>query len=201
MELTRPAQWLRAGAFESLGDTNVQNQCIYAAGLGYIDICIFSATINTRRALATDFIALEGGEPVYLITERNPSFEANLAFIFAPFSPETWLLIALGVIPLLGLLTLVHEYGNPTFPASQKSVVVNAAGELINREERIPPWKHAIRSVYFSFYSTMRGSYDVSVFSTGGFVNTLGISFFIVSIIAVYTGTQQHDIPHSATLY
>jgi len=190
LRIVSPPTEFREQAEASLGSSNVFAQCVHAAALGYVDLCVASFTINTPRALAANFIELDTNE-IYLIVSSkdntNPSFHENLKKVFAPFLTETWVFIICFVIPVLGLLTLFHEYGNESFPKTKEVVMVNDAGVETVEERPISFVKHMPQTIYRSLLATLRGDYDVEVSSIGGHINIIGILFFIVVIIATYT--------------
>ena len=190
MEIVKPPDYLVNQTYDALGSKSIYNQCVHAATLGLLDVCIFQATITTRRALAAIVLPMNI-EQVYLVfapeSNQESQFKSDLLTVFAPFEPQTWIFIIFFVIPVLGLVTLVHEYGNPTFPKKDQIVIVDETGREVETERKYPLWKHAVRSIYLTLLATFKGDYSVSVVSHGAFINTLATSFFIVVVLSTYT--------------
>lgn len=89
---------------------------------------------------------------------------------------------------------VVHELAQPgsAYPRDE-TVLDSSLDEQGNsvievRERRIPLWRHIARSVYVSFLATLQGGYAQQIVSMGGRLNLIGIGFFILALIAVYTG-------------
>jgi hypothetical protein len=55
------------------------------------------------------------------------------------------------------------------------------------KERKVPIYRHIIRSIYIAFLAVLRQDYLQSVVTYGAMMHLLGISFFILTIIAVYT--------------
>eukprot|EP00543_Licmophora_paradoxa_P011773 CAMPEP_0202475226 /NCGR_PEP_ID=MMETSP1360-20130828/92789_1 /ASSEMBLY_ACC=CAM_ASM_000848 /TAXON_ID=515479 /ORGANISM="Licmophora paradoxa, Strain CCMP2313" /LENGTH=403 /DNA_ID=CAMNT_0049102373 /DNA_START=536 /DNA_END=1747 /DNA_ORIENTATION=- len=60
-------------------------------------------------------------------------------------------------------------------------------GQQEIKERKVPIYKHIVRSVYIGYLSVLQQNYSQSVVTYGAMLNLLGISFFILTIIAVYT--------------
>ena len=184
LQLTRPPDFLEEQARDSIGSGDAFAQCIHATALGFIDLCIASFTINTVRATVANFVQI-GTDDVYLIVNdyhgsNNDSFFSNLGKVFAPLKPETWGFMLFFVIPLLGLLTVFHEYGTSLFPKTRTISVVDVhTGNQKQEERRFPLWEHCLYSVYVALVAVLRGDYDVPVVSTGGYLNIVATLFFI----------------------
>lgn len=188
LNITKPPDFLKQNVKTMLGATNPFDHCLYATTLGYVDMCLAQYAINTRRALTGTFIRLES-EMMYLVVHRDKEkFGNSIVTVFAPLKAETWFFIIVIVLPILGLLTLYHEYGNPSFPKTEPVVIIDKTTQKEEETTRkIPIYHHAFRSLYFTYLAVLRGDYDLSVISTGAKINTIGIVFFFVIIIAVYT--------------
>lgn len=68
------------------------------------------------------------------------------------------------------------------------------------KTKSIPLWYHIPKAIYISFLSLLQSSYTESVRTTGGLIHLLGITFFFLTILTVYTAnlasilTQQAGI-------
>jgi hypothetical protein len=97
------------------------------------------------------------------------------------------------VIPLLGGLMVVHELGHAgsAFPKMESVIEVNRGESKQDQQEvkerKVPLHKHIFRSLYIAYLSVLQQNYSQSVVTYGAMMNLLGISFFILTIIAVYT--------------
>ena len=198
MELVAPPAFLKERS--TIVGLNYFDECIYAASLGYLDFCVGTYAVTNHRATLADFVVLsttdfflvvKGGEPQPFLIEM----ETNVSTIFLPFRRQTWLLVVCCVIPLLGVLFLVNEYGKMGSIYPKESSVLIETTERSNREEpkeefvvrRVPVYRHVIRSIYTSFLSVLQQGYDNSVVSCGSMLHLMGFSFFLLTLIAVYT--------------
>lgn len=185
MEITEPPDFISNSTKDAIGSSSTFNTCVHATSLGFVDVCIAQSSITIPRALNAHFVDLDS-EVVYLIVkkesaENDSNFLLKWKRIFAPFATQTWLFILVFVIPIFGITTVVHEWGNPSFPRTETIFVVDdETGEQVQQDDhKIPLFRHIFRSIYFTLLATLRGDYDVSVISCGAKVNTIGISFFI----------------------
>lgn len=87
---------------------------------------------------------------------------------------------------------VVHEYGHAgsAFPKEESVVVIDdtRGGRQEIKERKVPMHNHIVRSMYIGYLSVLQQNYAQSVVTYGAMLNLLGISFFILTIIAVYTG-------------
>lgn len=108
------------------------------------------------------------------------------------FPIENRIFVIFLVIPLLGGLMVVHEYGHAgsAFPKMESVVEIDdtKGGQQEIKERKVPLYKHIVRSMYIGYLSVLQQNYSQSVVTYGAMLNLLGISFFILTIIAVYTG-------------
>jgi Ligand-gated ion channel len=192
--ITEPPDSLRNKSIEYLNGTDF-DFCIYTAALGYVDMCIAQYTITEQRALSTNFLQL-GYDGLYLIAmddsfyaSRWESFLHSVGTIFRPFTMDSWLFILFFVIPVLGCLMIVHEQGNmsSTFPREETVIVRMRNGSEYARKQKIPYRNTIIKAIYVTLLAVLQASYEQSVVTVGAMLNLLGISFFILTIIAVYT--------------
>ena len=159
-------------------------------------MCIAQYTITDQRASSTDWLLL-GSSGIYLVIDTEDANISNMEFffksvttIFQPFTPETWAFIVFFVIPVLGCLMIVHERGKggSTYPYEEAVVVIDEIkGECVLKRRPVPFHRTLIKSIYIAFLAVLQQSYEQSVLSLGAMLNLLGISFFILTIIAVYT--------------
>lgn len=159
-------------------------------------MCVAQYTITDQRASSTDWLLL-GSSGVYLVIDTSDAsissvkyFFKSVTTIFQPFTPEAWAFIVFFVIPVLGCLMIVHERGKggSTYPMEEAVVVIDEAkGESVLKKRPIPLRRTLIKSIYIAFLAVLQQSYEQSVLTLGAMLNLLGISFFILTIIAVYT--------------
>jgi hypothetical protein len=196
INITVPPSFLLSHAERQMGTSSPFDFCVYATSLGYLDICIAQYTVTNKRASITDWMILSN-QDVHLITKMEPDLNGWELFcnqattIFQPFTMNTWLFIIFVVIPVLGGLMVVHEYGHAgsTFPKQESIVEINKqdGAEYEIKERNVPICHHLTRSFYVAYLAVLQQDYSQSVVTYGAMVNLLGISFFILTIIAVYT--------------
>jgi hypothetical protein len=196
MNLTVPPEFLRNRSMEYFNSTSNFDFCVYATSLGYVDFCLAQYTITDQRAATTDWVVL-GSQSLYLITqyEENTSgwerFVDSLATIFKPFTPGVWLFLVLFVIPALGTCMIVHELGHPgsAYPKQEDVIIIDNTKRGAQRVEtrKVPMYRHVFRAIYISLLSVLMNQYEHSIVTRGAMINLLGVSFFILTIINVYT--------------
>ena len=198
IELTPPPDFLLNRSLEFFGGSRF-SYCVFATSLGFLDFCIAQYTITEARGATADWLVL-GNQPMRIVVPvEGKSTAASLGkaieLTFRPFERTAWLFIVFFAIPFLGALMVLHEYGAPESSFPVHNHVVSRAELLADEDEedveaikrRIPIYQHAVRSVYYSFLSVFRGIYETRVITAGARLHLLGISFFIMTTIAVYT--------------
>uniref|UniRef100_A0A7S4NEA8 Ionotropic glutamate receptor C-terminal domain-containing protein n=1 Tax=Odontella aurita TaxID=265563 RepID=A0A7S4NEA8_9STRA len=196
MNVTSPPDFLRKESEKYFGKSSF-DYCVYAAALGYVDLCVASYTVSDKRASVTSFFETSS-DSVYLVVFKEEggrvtweSFRTSFLTIFQPFTLGSWLMIVFFSLPVLGLLMLFHEYKAPggCYPATVPVALQNARTGLVIEctAKKVPAWRHIFKSVYTSFLAFFQESYDVRVVSIGGKVNIIAISSFILLVLAVYT--------------
>jgi hypothetical protein len=196
LRLTAPPEFLRNSSNEFFGSNSSFDFCVYATSLGYLDMCVAQYTVTDQRASSTDFLLLESSG-VYLVVQTASAeskngwtdFMASVEVIFQPFTPGTWLFMLVFVIPVFGILMVFHEYGQSgsTFPSEEKIIVVNEDGTQDLKVVPVPIYRSIVKSVYTVTLSVFQSTYEQSVTTIGALLNLLGVSFFILTIIAAYT--------------
>lgn len=88
---------------------------------------------------------------------------------------------------------MFNEYGKTgsAFPSDEQvldSFIGDNDEQNVEVKDRLVPWrKHMLRSFYVTLLAVMIGEYPQQVVSLGGKITLLGIGFFILTIVAVYT--------------
>jgi Ligand-gated ion channel len=169
--------------------------CIYAASLGYVDLCIAQYTINERRSNMTEWFKLNTDDLYLFVMDESyfdSTFESmghSIGTIFTPFTWQTWFFIIVLVIPVLACLMIFHERGETgsSFPREETVLIELRNGTVYPRTRKIPFARTIIKAFYVTLLAVLQASYEQSVVTVGAMLNLLGISFFILTIIAVYT--------------
>lgn len=201
INITAPPASLKPHSEAYFGPSNF-DFCVYATALGYLDFCVAQYTVTDVRASTTDWLLL-GTQDLYMIVpveeELNgwDRFINQTKTIFQPFTAYTWLFIVVLVIPILGGLMVVHELGHAgsAFPKMESIVEIGSEENGVQheiKERKVPIYRHLIRSIYIAFLAVLQQDYSQSVVTYGAMMHLLGISFFILTIIAVYT-VRCHD--------
>jgi hypothetical protein len=196
MNLTEPPAFLRERAHNYFQSTSNFDFCVYATALGYLDFCLAQYTISDKRAATTDWLVL-GSQDLHLIVQYEEStagwerFIESFLILFSPFTPGVWVFLVLFVIPVLGALMIVHEYDHPgsSYPKKEEVLVKDNKRRGCESVEtrNVPFYRHISRAVYINLLSVLQQTYVHTVVTDGAMLNLLGISFFILTIIAVYT--------------
>jgi hypothetical protein len=192
MNFVEPPHFLNNRSKEFFNSSSSFDLCIFATSLGYLDFCLAQYSISYKRAISTDWLVL-GSQDLYLIIQLqgiSSDFEyflMHLQTIFKPFTPGVWFLIIALVIPSFAWFMLYHEYGYPgsAFPAyqdifSSKDTSGVKIGELHFS-------LHLLKSMYMTVLAVFQQGYGHSVMTVGAKLNLLGLSFFVLTILAVYT--------------
>ena len=199
IELVQPPSFLLNRSNKHFSSASSFDLCIYAAALGFADFCVAEYAINEKRATSADFIVF-GSNAQYLILnsfENNDvrvtlgHFVKNFQNLFLPFETDVWLLLIFGIIPLMGCIMLVHEYDHPGGVYKKYETVVVASHhsqfETKLEERPIPLYKHVVKSIYIALLAVLQLKYDSGVISLGAKIHLIGISFFTLTVTAVYT--------------
>ena len=206
IEIAAPPEFLW---FKSLGFFGISRVdfCIYATSLGFLDLCVSEIPVTAKRASAVDFFVLDSHRIQIMTMEKEPTsryneFRQSSSTIFKPFQKETWLFIIFLVIPLFGVLLVIHEYGRNGSHYPEKAHFLDVhewRKDKIVDERSVPIHRYLIRSIHFTFLSVLQQGYVQPVVSDGARLHILGISFFILVIIAVYTANLAAILTRNAT--
>ena len=171
---------------------NPFDECIYATTLGYLDFCIGTYAATTSRIAATDFALLASSSFKLLRSGdiTSDSWASNAGTIYQPFEQETWIFMILFVIPVMGLLFIVHEWNQRGSLYRKTTYVVisqqdSAVDEI--QERQIPWYRHMVRAIYMAFLSVLQARYNNPLVTQGARIHLIGFSFFILTLLAVYT--------------
>eukprot|EP00547_Thalassionema_nitzschioides_P011430 CAMPEP_0194258138 /NCGR_PEP_ID=MMETSP0158-20130606/40688_1 /TAXON_ID=33649 /ORGANISM="Thalassionema nitzschioides, Strain L26-B" /LENGTH=658 /DNA_ID=CAMNT_0038997441 /DNA_START=110 /DNA_END=2086 /DNA_ORIENTATION=- len=193
---TAPPEWLHKGSMSFFGGSSKFDFCVYATSLGYLDFCVGSYTISTKRSSVTTMFETES-DPVYLFVHDSANdgweeFSYNFRLIGQPFSYGAWLLIFFFTLPVMGMLMVFHEYDHPgtAFPKNEVTFVDdcdNKEKPVEIESRKIPLYKHLLSSIYMAFLSFNEGAYSQGVVSISGKIHLIGLAAFVMLILAVYT--------------
>ena len=195
LEIVEPQSFLVNKSLDFFG-TSKSDLCIYATSLGFIDICVASYTITEKRATSANWLVMQTDQ-LFLVTMTvgwddtlYDRLQKNTGTIFQAFESKVWILVICFVIPCFGILTVVHERGHKgsAFPTEEAVLETNnEMTEKLVQDRSIPLYSDVIRGVYISFLSIVQMEWGQSVVSLGGHLNLIGIAFFILTFLAVYT--------------
>jgi hypothetical protein len=198
IELVVPPQMAQNRSNAYFNGTSSFDTCVYAAALGIVDFCVSAYTLSTARAGAVDWMILAEQE-IWLVTQVQgivvvtdwfsllDKLAKSFEIITQPFETNTWLFLILCVIPVMGIIFIIHEYGRPgsAYEVGETEVIQNDDGTKSVTYTEFSMWSHLGFGLYKSFLSVLQGGYEETVVSTGGFIHLLGVSFLIMTIIAV----------------
>jgi hypothetical protein len=189
-------EYLKNSSSKFFGSSSSFDFCVYATSLGYLDLCVSQFTVSDERATSADFLLLDS-TGIYLVVQTGAAksrhnleeFLQSANVLFKPFAAETWMFIIFFLIPVFGILMVVHEYDRrgSTLPSEEKFIVTNENGTLDLKVVPTPLLYSIVKSMYAVTLAIFQHTYHLSVTTNGGMLNLLGISFFILTIIATYT--------------
>lgn len=184
---------------EFFNSTSAMDTCFYAAALGVLDICASLFDIDDRWATTGNFVLL-GTRPIKLVIQDDfflstdvTLYTESIKTIFEPFTVEAWGFLIFVVIPMLGLMILVNEYGmtGSAYPFDEQvldSYVDDDDHQRVETKYRkVSICKHIARTMYITILSVLQGAYPQQIVSLGGQITLLGIGFLLLTIVAVYT--------------
>lgn len=153
--------------------TSAFTACLYATGMGYVDICIGAFTATPARDLLSLNVHL-WAEPVYLISpkeEVREDFFDNLARAFSPFTGLSWLCI-LGFLLAASILVMLQE----------------RSGHF--RDHGLA--YGAVEATYIGLNSFFSASQCFDAQSLGGRMTTLAMGFIILLILGQCQQARLH---------
>jgi hypothetical protein len=191
VELVEPPEVIRNRSIAYWGKSPF-DQCVYAAALGYVDLCISTYVITTQRASVTPWVTMTE-RSLYLVVSDDAynvyfglrGFASSLGTIFLPFTIGTWVFLICFVIPLMGGLFVLHEYKKPNSPYQPTAtfLVADKESEDVYVENRKVPLYHSIgRSAYMAYLSILQLNYTPSIVSAGAKFHLFGMAFFILTL-------------------
>mmetsp|Transcript_31612 Transcript_31612/g.72143 ORF Transcript_31612/g.72143 Transcript_31612/m.72143 type:complete len:605 (-) Transcript_31612:74-1888(-) len=157
------------GSDYAAGKVSGFNACVVASALGYVDLCIATFLINTKRQQLGNMIPLIS-EPVYLVTRAshdNPTVWDKAQGAFKPFSMNLWLCI-LVCIMLLSMVMVLEEHGKEDFKA-------------------VKWWGVPLMGCFKGLESFNGAASTFHPHTAGGRVVQIGLGFFILLVVAGYT--------------
>ncbi|CAK9030464.1 unnamed protein product [Durusdinium trenchii] len=158
-----------------LGQRSNFDLCIWATGMGFLDLCVASLVMLPRRSDASPFVSL-WAEPTILVgptvsSAEEVTFGQMLSAAFRPFSPELWLALLCVVITC----SLVITY----FETSQHGQFNDI------RSKRL----RAAEAVYRALYSLFMCESRFEPQTLGGRIVGLGLAFMCILFVCGYTAT------------
>lgn len=171
---------------------NPFDECIYATTLGYLDFCIGTYAATTSRIAATDFALVASSNFKLLRADdaTSDTWVANAGTIYQPFEEQTWIFMILFVIPVMGLIFIVHEWNQrgSLYKKTTYVVISHKDSAIDEIQERTIPWyRHMMRAIYMAFLSVLQARYNNPLVTQGARIHLIGFSFFILTLLAVYT--------------
>ena len=160
---------------ERMGQRSNFDLCIWATGMGFMDVCVASLVVLPRRADASPFVTL-WSEPTILVgplvqQAEEVSFAEMLSAAFRPFSLNLWLTL-LAVVTSSSLIITYFE----TSPDGQFA-------DLHSKREK------ATEAVYRAFYSLFMCESRFEPCTLGGRIVGLGLAFMCILFVCGYTAT------------
>jgi hypothetical protein len=200
VELTPPAALLRSRSNQYFNSTDSPfNDCVYSVALGVLDMCVSEFTVTDLRASMTPWFVID--EPDLVLVTQTVSVKTTYAravlTIFKPFTFQTWTFLIFGMIPLLGILVICHEYDETgsAFPKTDEFLEYDHDGQNLLVRRRIPLYRHLVRAVYTSYLGVLQATYSLPVVTPGGKLHVLGVAFFTLVLLAVckFLGVPKHE--------
>jgi hypothetical protein len=198
IEIVTPPEPIKHRSAAFFNDTSQFDECIYAASLGIVDFCVSQYTITTERATLVDWqVTSEQNirlitqiQGIVVVTDWSSLLEkigTSYDIITLPFETNTWYFLIFFVIPALGIMFILHEYDQTgsEYQMGETEKEENEDGTIDVTYREIPFWEHLGVCLYKSFLGVLQSEYEGRIVSNGGFIHLIGVSFFILTIIAV----------------
>ena len=189
--------------------------CIYAASLGIVDACVGSFLLSRRRSSMTKWMIL-GLEHIRLVISSEDELaysQDSTTTVLLPMTRACWIFILVFAIPVLGgLLFLIHEHGQSgsIFPRQEAADYVDqetgSRHGFRTNQRSVPLWRHIVRAVFNAALGALQRGYRPRLVTLGAKINLIGFSFFILTLISVYTAnlaailSARHAKPPVSTL-
>ena len=208
IELAEQPTFLINKSMEYFLSSSSFDLCVYASTLGLMDICVAQYFITEKRGTSSNFIVL-GSLEQYLLLKSTPKVETIHRFVtdfqrlFSPFDTSVWVFLIFLMLPLMGILMLVHEYGQveSAYQKYESVTITDCVKHSTKVEERFIPYhRHIIKSVYVTVLSVMQKKYKNTLVSAGGKLHLIGISFMMLTVTAVYTAKLAAILTNKARL-
>lgn len=207
IEVTPPPAFLRSKSNQWFNSTDSSfNDCVYSVALGFLDMCVSEFTVTDIRTSMTPWFVVDEPDLV-LVTQTvsvSPTYASAVLTIFQPFTRQTWIFLIFGMIPLLGILVICHEYdvNGSAFPMTDDFLEYDHDGQKHLVHRRIPLYRHLVRACYTSFLGVLQMTYSLPVVTPGGKIHALGIAFFTLVLLAVCEslGEPKQDVVAFAML-
>ena len=160
---------------ERMGQRSKFDLCIWATGMGFLDVCVASLVVLPRRTDASPFVIL-WSEPTILVgplvqESKEPTFGEMLSAAFRPFSPNLWLTL-LAVVISSSLIITYFE----TSPDGQFAY-------LRSKREK------TTEALYRALYSLFMCESRFEPCTLGGRIVGLGLAFMCILFVCGYTAT------------
>lgn len=143
--------------------------CVFATGMGFVDICVGAFTMKPSRLLLSDMIEV-GIEPVVLVVKMTQSDRNLLQYLAAcarPFAPTLWASF-LGAFIFIAIATAVQER--------------ESGGKFEG--------KPFYRAVAHSTYQAVGASFGVVAYeptTSGSNLTALALGVLVFFVVATYT--------------
>ena len=193
INLTRPPEWIQNYSEDYFARSSLFDYCTYAVALGYIDLCVSAYSLLNERTKITSFFEIDKSD-LYVYVKNNAQkstwaqLQDNMLKIFLPFTTSAWICILVYLF-LLGLVMLLHEYNNPvtSCPREVKIYSRTKDGKYKMEMKKVPLYKYVANSFFQSFLTVTEQAFGQNVYSLGGKIHLLGMSFFALVLVALYT--------------
>lgn len=198
LELVNPPDYIKERSHQFWNNSSPFEECIYAAALGIVDFCVSQYLITAPRTGTAEWIVTDE-QSLRLITQVQgiivvtdwfsllDKFGSSFNIISQPFEKGTWIFLILFMVPVMGIMFIIHEFGRPgaSYQPAETVIVENEDGTTEVTHRVISIWEHLGIGLYNSFLAVLQGGYDDPTVSNGGLLHLLGMAFFILTIIAV----------------
>ena len=191
VELVEPPEVIRNKSSAYWGESPF-DRCIYAAALGYVDLCISTYVLTSKRASVTPWMIMTE-RSLHLVVSDDKydiyfglrGFVSSLGTIFLPFTISTWVFLIFFAIPVMGGLFVWHEYHKPDSlyqPTTSFLVADHEKGDFYVETRKVPLYQSIGRSAYMAFLSVLTLNYAPSLVSAGSKFHVLGMASFILTL-------------------
>lgn len=178
MSLPWPAAMMRQFRVDYPSSRSIFDSCVYAAGMGFVDLCIGAFTVNEPRVRIAQMVEYFQVNIQLVVQQSFPeqSVSDEIGSAWAPFTTGLWLMI-FAVVLVAALLVVLHER-----ISSPEPIVLR---RLAHVYRCIGGMAFGVYDGWMTFWGGGRAIVDPE--GLAGRLTSMGLVIFVLMAIAAYT--------------